>query len=38
MKVLLYFCTDLKFLVMDISREILQFLHYYPLSSRDEIV
>ena len=22
---------------MDISREILQFLHYYPLSSRDEI-
>lgn len=23
---------------MDISREILQFLHYHPLSSRDEIV
>ena len=22
---------------MDISREILQFLHYHPLSSRDEI-
>ena len=23
--------------MMDISREILQFLHYHPLSSRDEI-
>ena len=22
---------------MDISRDILQFLHYHPLSSRDEI-
>lgn len=25
-------------MVMDISRAILQFLHYHPLSSRDEIV
>ena len=32
-----YLCTDLMFSVMDISREILQFLHYHPLSSRDEI-
>ena len=23
---------------MDTTREILQFLHYHPLSSRDEIV
>ena len=22
---------------MDLSRDILQFLHYHPLSSRDEI-
>jgi len=33
-----YFCTDFINMVMDISRAILQFLHYHPLSSRDEIV
>ena len=38
MKEIRYFCTDFQFeLMMDISREILQYLHYHPLSSRDEI-
>ena len=32
-----YLCADYKRKDMDISREILQFLHYHPLSSRDEI-
>lgn len=33
-----YFCTDFQYKsMMDISREILQYLHYHPLSSRDEI-
>ena len=37
MKIIRYICTDFIFRVIDISREILQFLHYHPLSSRDEI-
>ena len=31
------FLHRLKYMVMDISKAILQFLHYHPLSSRDEI-
>ena len=32
-----YLCTDLQYLMMDTSKAILQFLHYHPQSSRDEI-
>jgi len=33
-----YLCTDFWLMMtMDISREILQYLHYHPFSSRDEI-
>ena len=33
----MYLCADKIVKGMDISREILQFLHYHPLSSRDAI-
>ena len=37
MDYLLLYLHRLKLISMDISREILQYLHYNPLSSRDEI-
>ena len=38
MKKYCYLCTDFHYYVaMDIYREILQFLHFHPQSSRDEV-
>ena len=39
MKKMPYICTDNQkiFLIMDTQREILQYLHYHPMSSREDI-